>query len=170
MPAPPCVPAPPGMEKFFFRAPCVPAPPGMEKRIFRASRLVRAPKVHRESEAKKKICASRLVPAPKVHRKSREHFFLRFALRDRIFFSLRASCRKVFFLCAALCTRSPRQLLTSNGNGKNLFFVSRMVQALSTALTNASYKKNKRSTFFFALRACVCVFCSLLQMRTAKRE
>ena len=83
----------------------VPAPPGKEKKIFGASRLVPAPKVHRESREKFFFCASRpvhapkvhgerwekkcfyasrLVPATKVHRESREFFFfLRFAPRAR---------------------------------------------------------------------------------------
>ena len=75
----------------------------MKKKIFRATRLVPAPKVHRESKGNKKIfalralcsrlrftgkamkkkmfCATRLVPAPKVHRQSKD---------KQKFFALRA--------------------------------------------------------------------------------
>ena len=62
---------------FFFFLCAEPCPrPLVRKKIFCASRLVPAPKVHRESRDKFWFCASRLVYAPKGHRESGEkHFF-----------------------------------------------------------------------------------------------
>ena len=143
-----------------------------KKKKIRASRLVPSRKVRKKSMDKncfalralcpllrftgkgrrKNLHASRLVLAPKVHRKNSEIFFSRFAPRDGFcFFRCARRAGKFFLLCAALCSRSPRQILTSNWNGEQFFFLSasrvmRLLSANSLLLKAGSTTKSQVKT------------------------
>ena len=121
----------------------VPAPPWessagkkCEKKIFCATRLVPAPKVHRESRGKKIFRASRLVPAPKVHRESEKKKFSRYAPRARAQGS--QGKRKKFFFGATRLVPAPK---VHRENKEKKMPASRLVLRASAPMISVTVKR-----------------------------
>jgi len=93
--------------------------------FFRASRFVPLSMVHRESKKNKIFALRASCPRLRFTGKTGKIFFLRFAPRDGIFFfAARPVPESFFFSLPALCSRSPRQILTSNWNGEKNFLLA----------------------------------------------